>query len=517
MALIGHEGGNPGHRQGPSYRTTAPVLDPLPRPPGAVRGTARVQLSTPRVTFPAGSTSDVTFRARIRAHYTPDADTVMLPETIHGEVHVRYSIDLGRWLPYEERELTVTPTADDDQIQFLPAAGTVEPGSDDAKEIAQQIRNVVRGGFEPVTLNLAAGFPLAWFKALGTGDAQVLALIPVLPGGTPRPQSALALITTPFLNPGDHFAVAISKKYITPKLEPALSALEGSLPGYEAEDPWGGTAVAYAASVSDATLEFQAGQLVLVAEGQVSIYGWLASALGQAGNFPFTVTQTLALTLKQGTLSLEAPMDPDISGLSPTIENWAMPRIKKERDEALAEAQSQIQTLTNAFNLDEALEPFDDSTTSSLTSVDIREEGAILRGVIAMKARPPVVVEFTETGDETAFTALQSWIPGGTIDRFRWSWTDINPDVQSLWDSVWGLVLHEEVVEHSFLLRNRRDPTALPAQGHVCLRVEGTQGPVGTRGGPAGLGSRLPDVLRAVRGTVGGRVGSVDGGAEFAA
>ena len=28
MTLIGHEGGNPGHRQGPSYRTTAPVLDP---------------------------------------------------------------------------------------------------------------------------------------------------------------------------------------------------------------------------------------------------------------------------------------------------------------------------------------------------------------------------------------------------------------------------------------------------------------------------------------------------------
>ena len=28
MTLIGHEGGNPGHRQGPSYPTTAPVLDP---------------------------------------------------------------------------------------------------------------------------------------------------------------------------------------------------------------------------------------------------------------------------------------------------------------------------------------------------------------------------------------------------------------------------------------------------------------------------------------------------------
>ena len=26
--LAGHEGGNPGHRQGTSYRTTAPALDP---------------------------------------------------------------------------------------------------------------------------------------------------------------------------------------------------------------------------------------------------------------------------------------------------------------------------------------------------------------------------------------------------------------------------------------------------------------------------------------------------------
>src|SRR5207248_342231 len=60
------------------------ALEPID--PSAVRGQADFQVSTPTVSFPAGSVSTVMVHAFVRARYTPDTGSAPLPEPIHGEV-----------------------------------------------------------------------------------------------------------------------------------------------------------------------------------------------------------------------------------------------------------------------------------------------------------------------------------------------------------------------------------------------------------------------------------------------
>src|SRR5262245_32368251 len=56
----------------------------------AVRGIVKAQLSTVSVSFPEGSTSEVTVRCQVRALYIPDTGTAELPAPLHGEVQVTF-------------------------------------------------------------------------------------------------------------------------------------------------------------------------------------------------------------------------------------------------------------------------------------------------------------------------------------------------------------------------------------------------------------------------------------------
>ena len=49
--------------------------------------------------------------------------------------------------------------------------------------------------------------------------------------------------------------------------------------------------------------------------------------------------------------------------------------------------------------------------------------GIVLRGWIALSGRQGVVVKSEKTYQQDGYSALQSWIPGGRIDKFEWSWT----------------------------------------------------------------------------------------------
>ena len=57
------------------------------------RGTARVQLSTPTIAVAGNSISTVTTHVSVRARYTPDGGTAILPEPIHGELQAAFSVE----------------------------------------------------------------------------------------------------------------------------------------------------------------------------------------------------------------------------------------------------------------------------------------------------------------------------------------------------------------------------------------------------------------------------------------
>ncbi len=82
--------------------------------------------------------------------------------------------------------------------------------------------------------------------------------------------------------------------------------------------------------------------------------------------------------------------------------------------------------------MSEGLKTFDPSATASYTAVEITPDGVIVRGEIGSAPRRAPVVHIAETHQGAAFTAFQSWIPAGRIDRFIWSWVEHGRELQHL-------------------------------------------------------------------------------------
>lgn len=444
--------------------------------PAVVRGTAWVQVSTPRVSFPPASSSDVDAWLPIRAHYAPDPNTRVMPTPIHGDIRARFSIQHHAFLG--KRWLSVKPTADDSQIVFQPAQGT-SVSSGDRQRITEQIRVALRSRFEPTVVVLPEDFKFLRFKALGSGAAQVIALPLNLSGPAP-PASALAGVTSPFVKPGAHFAVAVAREYVDGLFQPFLAQIYALHPSFTFSTwlviipiPWPQkVSVTYDVSISSAKLVWQTGSIKLVIEGSATTESVLP-------NYSFTVEQalTLALHAASQTVSIQAPSDPLIFGDVPSEAiGPATSAIIQHRDAALQQAQAAIQAgLTGGVTLDEAVKAFDGSATARYTSLEVRPAGVVLQGTVSTKARAPVVVQFGETADGSTFTALKTWIPAGTIEKLEWKWEKENPYFY-VENSILEGAKKTEIVEdrHGFLLPI---PEKLPPDGRLCLSVSGKQVP----------------------------------------
>ena len=90
--------------------------------PGVLRGTVKLQVASPTINVPAGSSSEVTVSAGIRAQYSPDPDTVDLPAPIHGDVNAAFDV---RMEPSGSgTRLHISPSSDDAKIRFSAAPGS---------------------------------------------------------------------------------------------------------------------------------------------------------------------------------------------------------------------------------------------------------------------------------------------------------------------------------------------------------------------------------------------------------
>ena len=447
--------------------------------PGAVRGTARVQLSTPTISMPLTSVSQVTAKVQVRAHYTPDPGTVKLRQPIHGEVRVTFSAEPKPW--GGKRVLDVKPVEGDDKVVFLPAAGSGLTDSDTAL-ITQEIRRAVKNNFEPINVELPADLKVGRFKRLGSGVEAAIALPIDLPGGSPAPgPSAIDDVNLYFLKSGDHFAVAVSKEYIESKLQSLKAQIDNFQTTITVEVwlPIGFLVLPfdfdYHVTVSSPILTWQNGSIKLTVNGS-------ATATDPAPDYSFTIEQLLTLTLNTATqkISLQAVGDASISGLPDVAVDPALDAVRQQRDAAIDAAQPAINAITGGVDIDAALDSFNAGATSRLTAVDVTPAGLIVRGAITVRPRIPAVVEFAETGDGTAFTALKTWIPAGTIERYEWAFEKENPFFFVDGHHLEGTILSDIVEDnHGFIVPI---PDTLRPHGQVCLTVHGTQigAPAGT-------------------------------------
>lgn len=430
------------------------------------RGRARVQLSAPAISLPPGSTSEVTVHVHVRAYYTADPGTLALPEPVHGEVRATCSVAVKPLVGFgpAKRILDVDLPCQDGKIQFHPAPG-ISLSELEFAQLLREIRKVVRQGFEPVNTELPEGFPFSRFKELGNG--QVLALPVSLTAGVEPPAQALNTVTQNFVL--NDFALAISREFVSRQLQPTVDRLLGFQRSFE--NFW----TTYHVSVTGVDLEWKNGSLTIIVRA--------AARAARAPDYTVTIRQRLTLTLHPFSQRIflrasNSDLTISLSGLGSRFLGFVKDRIRNaiipERDAALPQAEDLINDkLTGADGarpkINTGLKSIDDSARAEFSQVRIAPDGLILDGRIFTKTRSAPLADFKATADGSGFTALESWIPGGRIDRFQWSWVFQNSF------AVWGQQVNAGTETHRFIFPRPSPPSKRFVLGDVCLRIEGVQ------------------------------------------
>lgn len=353
----------------------------------------------------------ITAKVRIRA-WVRDPTGDRLPEFLHGDLFVTAALvrsevtGVGTFLTLDR---TNGPL-----IAFQPAAGT-EITDEQRQTVANIVRNVIRGDMEPATFKVALPPEVRHFDFELQPEARrpsIMALF-TLTDRTPGP-GARGSVGPGFVPDGADFAVAVGRDFVLGVIESQLSGLLRESYSYSK------LGVSATVRPDPPTFDLEPGRIVLSISGDGDI-----SWFGIDDHFTFTISQAFTLQVVDGGLEPVADGDPvvdldDVAVGGDYIEGKARHTIKEERDAALASGAAQFrQALNLGKQLEQILLGINPSPAGvNLTSVDIRPEGVLVSGTIGLAATGPAVVAQTTRGGLN--DALQSWIPGGTIDRFVW-------------------------------------------------------------------------------------------------
>lgn len=436
----------------------------LELPPDVVRGLVKLQVSTVTITVPAGSSSEITVNARIRIHYYPDPGTTAMPAPLHGDLSAAF--DVRKVSTPSATRLAISPSPHDAKIQFVPAPGT-GLGAVEASRIGGEIRNVLRRGMTQTPVDLPADFPFAEFKGLGSGANQVIALPVQLSGATPPAGGAQALAQSFIGSSG--FALAVSKEYVSGLID--IEAIRASMREQSLTirvGTWlGSISVSFSFHFSQGpTLTFKnggfeiSGRVEAISNRTVVPNGWVS----------FRQLIHLSLNSASQSIRLVRAGEPDVDESLLIPHNTALNIVRSEIDKALAANSDGIKGVFDdgKDKLRRALRSFDPLATVSFTSIEVTTAGVIVRGEIGSGARRPPAVTVAETHRGAAFTAFDSWIPAGRIDRFVWSWVEY----QGLNASILSGTQKTLTAEHEFILPK---PAGVTSIDRICLRIEGNQ------------------------------------------
>ena len=221
---------------------------------------------------------------------------------------------------------------------------------------------------------------------------------------------------------------------------------------------------------------------------KVTVNGW-ANTNSMAANASFEIKQSIMLDFDAGSehLRLTAPWTAGVvvksSGLgsgfvADAVSSQVTKSIGPIVQSACVSAQPALDAMTTrTLDLSQQLQTLDAQANVRIESAEFLQDGIVLRGNIGLTSHHGMVIKTEKTFHEDAHTALQSWIPGGRIDRFEWTWTWTGSGEP-------GLAKFSD----RFLLRRPRGsagrwgvsngPLLLPGLdgfGSVCLQITGVQ------------------------------------------
>jgi peroxiredoxin len=403
----------------------------------------------------------ITVSVRVRA-WLRDRPEV-LPEFLHGDLHLTAGVvrnDLLRGpRPLRRATFLGLDLGSGLEVRFEPAPGTTL--TEEQRVLAERLlRNFLRSDAEAPTFKLDLPQEVHRFdyKLEPTGPLPSAMLIFTLEERPPGPHGP-GSVTARFLSSGADFAVAVGRDYL---LETLREELDTYLTG---EYTGSGTGYSYRVipDWDSASLDLQPGRIAFSVSGSGSItYGFPPFAA--TDDFSFTIG--VGITLQVGAAGLQPALagEPavdlyDVAAFEGTIRDKARVSIKDAFNAAFhppppPAPQSQLQEALDVgrplADILAALYPA--SPGVALTGAEIRPDGVVVAGTVGLAPSRPV--EVRRVGLNGLADALESWIPGGTIERF-----------------VWG----SRVEEHRFVTEKQ-----VAMVEERCLSVQGTRV---TRGG----------------------------------
>ena len=467
------------------------------------RGRVQLQLSSPTIILADGATSEATLLTDVRAHYDPDSgagEIAAADHPLHGEV--RAAFELSVLSSASGRKLSVRPSSKDSKIQFIAASGTGLTGAE-VSRISGELRDIVREKFTPPPVDLPPDFPFSEFKVVGSGANQVIAL-PIQVSDSPLPSGRIQNLDENFAD-SSGFAFAASKEYIEDLLEPLFDAVSNVVRDFKKEIIIGVTVFGIPLKQTiKFTLQLKSGPSLEWESGKIKLSAHLKLVVRPGPDVSFKFTQKFKLALNASTqqVTLEADGNPSVNTDLPFnfLHEASENAIKAARDDALSGGAAPVNDEVNRVfagarqKLIGGLKVFDESASATFTTVKITEDGLIVRGEIGSGPRQAPVVQFNEIDEGRAFSALATWIPGGKIDRYIWSWVGHAGKGPAKLFSV----SHKSSIEtHRFSFSK---PAGIDPLGSVSLRIEGTQ--TGADGLTVPIAAESPPQLRDAFGTI---------------
>jgi peroxiredoxin len=279
--------------------------------------------------------------------------------------------------------------------------------------------------FRLVPVDLPDGFPFSVFKGVGSGPTAAIALPLQLSGAAPVPGGAITLTQSIV---GSHgFAFGVSAAHVLALVTPQIDRLKTELAKQLFPVPGPGNVTFIY------KLRFSVGPDLLFQAGGIEISGKIAARpLGQnapSGSITFTVVVSLTVDPATQQVSVirvgTAHAKPSLK-LKPFLSaSEAGALVNAQLDAALPAISSSIRPVFEQARTSfaTALQKFEPSAAARFFQSEVTADGVILRGDISTAFRIGPIIDFEQTSDG-GFSAFESWIPGGGIDSYSWSWIE---------------------------------------------------------------------------------------------
>lgn len=464
--------------------------------PSHISGVAQLQIFPPTVLPPNAPGDNLTVRMNVMARFFPDAGTAPLAEFIRGELQI--SAPVNAIATGNVHVLDIDFKADEASITFTPSY-PANLSAEDLAGISLCIQNGLRTSFLPSSVVLPSSIADVQLRTL-TGALAVLLDFNDHPS---NPSS----VTNVFLTGNDGFVFAVGRDYLLNTLN-SISSNIVSQPFSPIKftvtlGVWNlGTTLHYEYPVTVTSASFDVsppghtGKIVLTLQANVG-----PEIHGHPPSGPFNVTVTAEFSLQPSgntvllglgnvsvdphstavdiidffTGNISGPVRDAILAVLPTSGADASVEQMFDTDANLANF------LNTQFTPSDGSAPPDPQQVSLIyTSVDISADGIVLHGLVLLRLWPDPYVEFeqipaTTTGrvnssvleQGPAYSALKTWIPGGTIAEYDWSWQ--------------GQTTPFEVDTNKFVLQTgptnlaNTEAYVLTGYGPICLTIKGTR------------------------------------------